>query len=222
MNEDELGDLTLATSLIAIAGFVDAVGFLTLRHLFVSFASGNSTQFALAAGEFAASKAAPAGALVGLFVVGIICGRLIANAAKDWRRPVILLAEAALLVAAAVAPLSGLWPGVLMTLAMGAQNSVLHKAGQTKTSLTYVTETLVNFGERLADALASEGPASACLPYLLFWMALVLGGAIGGIAHHGLGLRALLFPAAAVLFLAVGTGAIEWRRRRRDAGFRMH
>ena len=57
------GDLTLATVLLAIAGFVDAVGFLTLGHLFVSFASGNSTQFAIAAGGVSLSKASVAGSL---------------------------------------------------------------------------------------------------------------------------------------------------------------
>ncbi len=52
MDEAALGDLLLAAALIAVAGFVDAIGFLTLGHLFVSFASGNSTQFAIAVGAF--------------------------------------------------------------------------------------------------------------------------------------------------------------------------
>jgi hypothetical protein len=122
MTRSELGDLALATALLAIAGFVDAIGFLTLGHLFVSFASGNSTQFAIAIGGVSVSNASSAGALVGLFVVGVVGGRTLAIAAKDWRRPAILIAETLLLGAAALVPLSGLRAAFLMALAMGAQN----------------------------------------------------------------------------------------------------
>jgi uncharacterized membrane protein YoaK (UPF0700 family) len=215
MTRSELGDLALATALLAIAGFVDAVGFLTLGHLFVSFASGNSTQFAIAIGGVSVSNASSAGALVGLFVVGVVGGRTLAIAAKDWRRPAILIAETLLLGAAALVPLSGLRAAFLMALAMGAQNAVVHQAGRTRTSVTYVTGTLVSFGERLADALFSAGPVAACIPYLIFWTALVCGGAAGGIAHTEYGIRALVIPTAGVLILAAATGAKAWRRRRR-------
>ena len=47
----ERADLTLAVVLVALAGFVDAVGFLVLGGLFVSFMSGNSTQFAIGTGR---------------------------------------------------------------------------------------------------------------------------------------------------------------------------
>ena len=208
-----LGDLTLATVLLAIAGFVDAVGFLTLGHLFVSFASGNSTQFAIAAGGVSLSKASVAGSLVGFFVAGVAGGKMLAIAAKDWRRPAILIAESALLGAAALAPLSGVRPAFLMALAMGGQNAVLHKAGQTRTSLTYVTGTLVNLGERLAEALCSTGPAGAWVPYLILWIGIVCGGAAGAVAYAGWGISALLVPTAAALILAAVTGAVEWRRR---------
>ena len=215
MTEDVIGDLTLATALIAIAGFVDAIGFLTLGHLFVSFASGNSTQFAIAIGGVSLGKASMAGGLVGFFVAGVVGGRTLAIAAKDWRRPAILVAESALLGAAALAPLPGARPAFLMALAMGGQNAVVHRAGQTRTSGSYVTGTLVNFGERLAEALCSAGPAGAWIPYLILWLGIVCGGAAGGFSFFAWGLRALLFPAAGVLVLAAATGATAWRRRRR-------
>jgi uncharacterized membrane protein YoaK (UPF0700 family) len=120
-----------------------------------------------------------------------------------------------LLGAAALVPLSGLRAAFLMALAMGAQNAVVHQAGRTRTSVTYVTGTLVSFGERLADALFSAGPAAACIPYLIFWTALVCGGAAGGIAHAEYGIGALVIPTAGVLILAAATGAKAWRRRRR-------
>ena len=214
MTDEVLGELTLATALLAIAGFVDAVGFLTLGHLFVSFASGNSTEFAIGVGGVSLSKTAAAGGLVGLFVVGVVGGRILAIAAKDWRRPAILVVEAALLGAAALVPLSGARPAILMALAMGAQNGVLHKAGPTKTALTYVTGTLVNFGERLADALCRAGPAGAWVPYLALWIGIVCGGAAGAAAYGAWGIRALLVPVACVLLLAATTGAIEWRKQR--------
>lgn len=220
MRNEALLDLALATALLVIAGFVDAVGFLTLRHLFVSFASGNSTQFAIALGGVSLGEASMAGALVGLFVVGVICGRILATAGKDWRRPVVLIAETALLGAAALLPLPGARSALLMTLAMGAQNMVVHRAGRMRTSVSYITGTLVNFGERLADALLSRGSFAACVPYLVFWIGLVCGGAAGGIADLAFGARALLIPAGGLVVLAAATAAEAWRAResRRTGG----
>lgn len=215
MTDNELGDLVLATALLAIAGFVDAVGFLRLGHLFVSFESGNSTQFAIGIGGVSLSEASVAGALVGLFLAGVVGGKMLAIAAKDWRRPAILIAEAALIGVAALVPLPGVRPAFLMAVAMGGQNAVLHHAGQTKTSLTYVTGTLVNFGERLAEAVCRAGPAAAWAPYLVLWIGIVCGGAVGAIAYGAWGLRALLIPTGAILVLAAITGAIERGRRRR-------
>lgn len=208
------GDLTLAIALLVVAGFVDAVGFLTLGHLFVSFQSGNSTQFAIAIGGVSLTEAYLAGALVGAFVAGVVVGKMLALVGKDWRRPLILIVELPLLGAAALVPLSAVRAAFLMALAMGAQNGVLHKAGQTRTALTYVTGTVVNFGERLAEAVFRVGPAWAWLPYLLLWIGIVCGGAAGTMAYGEWRLRALLIPTFVVVVLAAVTAATAWRRRR--------
>ena len=155
-----------------------------------------------------------AGVLVGLFVAGVVGGKILAIAAKDWRRPAILITESALLGVAALVPLSGLQAASLMAVAMGGQNAVLHQAGQTRTALTYVTGTLVNFGERLAEALCRTGQPWAWIPYFVLWAGILCGGACGAAAHGEWGLRALLFPMAIVILLAAATGAIEWRKRR--------
>jgi uncharacterized membrane protein YoaK (UPF0700 family) len=210
VKKDAHADLMLALGLLAVAGFVDAVGFLTLGGLFVSFASGNSTQFAIGFGGVQVGPGLQAGILVSFFVVGVTSGRLLALAAGNWRRPLILTAESALLAAAALAPLSAPSPAYFMALAMGAQNGVVHKAGETRTALTYVTGTLVNFGEKLAEALMLAGPAFAWAPYLLLWAGLVLGGAAGAAAYAWFGLRALLVPAAAAFALAAATA---WPRK---------
>ena len=207
MSPEERDDLTLAIFLIALAGFVDAVGFLLLGNLFVSFMSGNSTQFAIGVGQASRSLAAAAGAIVGLFVAGVVAGRGIAMHAGTWRRPAILMVEAVLFALAASVPLPALGAGALMAVAMGAQNGILHAAGRTTTGLTYITGALVKFGEALADALAGAGPASAPWPYLALWLGMVFGGATGAVAYGAFGLRALMLPAVAAGLLAAASAA---------------
>ncbi|WP_210208902.1 YoaK family protein [Roseiarcus fermentans] len=205
MTPSERDDLALAVGLLALAGFVDAVGFLLLGGLFVSFMSGNSTQFAIQTGQMSWSGAAPAGAIIAAFVAGVVVGRLIANAAGAWRRPALLALEAACLGLVPGLPAPPLASGFLMALAMGAQNGILHSAGRTTTGLTYVTGSLVKFGEALADALSGAGPASAPLPYLSLWLGIVAGGVTGAAAYGAFGLSALALPALAAALLAAAT-----------------
>jgi len=212
MTPDDLDDLTLAAFLVGLAGFVDAVGFLILGGVFVSFMSGNSTQFAIRTGQELWSGAAPAGAMVAMFVAGVVGGRLSANASGRWRRPAILTLEAGLLGVAAFAPAPALAAGALMSFAMGAQNGILHAAGRTVTSLTYVTGSLVKFGEGLADALLGAGPISVSWPYLALWAAMVAGGVTGAVAFGELGLSALVLPALAAALLAAASAAGFGRR----------
>ncbi|HTR12842.1 MAG TPA: YoaK family protein [Roseiarcus sp.] len=218
MNRADFGHILLATALMALAGFVDAVGFLTLKGLFVSFMSGNSTQFALNAGRHDWTVAAPAGALVGLFVAGVVAGRLLGRAAGGWRRPIILLAEAILLAVASFVRPAGFMPAILMTLAMGAQNTIQHRAGWVRTPGAYVTGALVSFGERLADAIVGAGPRIGWAPYLLLWVALVFGGSMGAVAYGGAGLRALFIPAVGAAILSILTGALEGKAPAETAG----
>lgn len=209
MSRSDLAHLALAICLIAIAGYVDAVGFLRLGHLFVSFASGNSTQFAVGASQGVASKAGAAGGIVALFVVGVSFGRLCALWAREWRRPAILLLDAALLgfavlVAASPAAI------VAMVLAMGIQNEALHKAGETKTAVTYVTGTLVHLGENIVGAFTDPAERWAWAPYLLLWVGLVIGAAIGARVYAGAGVHALVWPAAALVILAAIAAGAVW------------
>lgn len=216
MTRDDLGHLVLAICLIAIAGYVDAIGFLKLGHLFVSYMSGNTTQFAVAASQGAASKAGEAGGIVALFVAGVVLGRLLALWAKQWRRPAILILDAALLGLAALAAFS---PAAIVpiVLAMGIQNEAIRKAGETKTALTYVTGTLVSLGETIADAFGAEPKERwAWVPYLLLWIGLVIGAAIGAQIYAELGVKALLWPAAALVLLAAITAAAVWFVGRRE------
>ncbi len=201
MTRAEFDDLTLAVFLVGLAGFVDAVGFLMLGGLFVSFMSGNSTQFAVRTGQGAWTGAGAAGGLVILFVAGVVAERFFAGDRARSGRVAILTLEAALLALAAFVP-GRMLAAALAAFAMGAQNGVLHSAGRTTTGLTYVTGTLVHFGEALADALKGEGPASASFPYLALWTALIAGGALGALAYRSLAVEALVLPSAAAALIA--------------------
>ena len=216
---DDGGRLALAVALIALAGYVDAVAFVRLSGLFVSFMSGNSTEIGALPSQGRAGEAAAAVGLVALFVMGSFAGRLIGAAVGPWRKPILLATVAALLTLGAATSLAedrggGATLGVAaaaMTLAMGLLNSVLQKAGDARVTPTYVTGTLVSLGHALADAV--QGLSAPWLSYLLMWLAMVGGAALGALAVMRAGTAALLAPAALAALLALRLGVLVRRRR---------
>lgn len=195
----------LAVVLAGLAGYVDAIGFLHLGGLFVSFMSGNSTRFAasLALGDW--TTVVSAATILGLFVVGAALGALAAGN-EDHRAPGRVLAfEAALLAGAAAAALADMpWAAVgLMVLAMAVENAVFLRGGETAVSLTYMTGALVKLGQSLAAALKGGDPLGF-VPHLALWAGLTGGAVLGAVSHGVLGLQALWPAAAAALAGALG------------------
>src|SRR5574340_743904 len=97
----------LAVALAGLAGFVDALGFITLGGFFVSFMSGNSTRFSVGLGEGSWSHAGTAVSILALFVVGVMLGSVVAHFTEHNRRtrkPAVLATVSALLLVAALAP----------------------------------------------------------------------------------------------------------------------
>ena len=216
MSDEVLGELTLASLLLGVAGFVDAVGFLTAGQVFVSFASGNSTRFAIGVGGVALSKWYVAGGLGRPVRRRRRGGRILAIAAKNWRRPVILIAEAALLGVAALVPLSGVRPAFLMALAMGAR-TVIHKAGRTATRAHLCHRHAGQYRRAAGGRRLQGGPQLGLgFPTSPSGPASSAAAPRARPAYGAWGLRALLVPTAVVILLAAATGAIEWRRRRRS------
>lgn len=192
----------LAVGLSALAGYVDAIGFVELGGFFVSFMSGNSTR--LGVGVIERSQAAAiAGGLIVLFVTGVVAGSLAGKFVGKHRRAVVLMLVATLLTSAAACAANGATTIAItaMALAMGAENAVFEQDGELHIGLTYMTGTLVKFGQRLAAALTG-GDRLAWLPYGLLWAGLVSGAVAGAAAHAWLGLAALWIAAAAALTFA--------------------
>jgi uncharacterized membrane protein YoaK (UPF0700 family) len=84
---DSRRNVALACALSALAGYVDAIGFLRLGGLFVSFMSGNSTRMGVSLAEGQWWHAATSLGLIALFVVGAAAGSLIVLGRGANRQP---------------------------------------------------------------------------------------------------------------------------------------
>ena len=201
----------LAVPLVALAGCVDAIGWLRLHELFVSFMSGTSTMLGVALAERRPARAAELAVVVGLFAAGALVGAGLGRLAGRWRGPVVLGLVAALLGcgwALARVVSSGLPPlAYAVVPAMGALNLAVPGVG----GITFVTGALTRFAEALMAALAGAGPHEAWVTQIAAWAALVAGAALGAVLDARMGGDALAVPAAVAL---LATLVATWRRLR--------
>jgi uncharacterized membrane protein YoaK (UPF0700 family) len=206
-------NLVLACALSALAGYVDAIGFLHLGGLFVSFMSGNSTRLgvSLAAGNW--QNAAEATGLIALFVIGAATGSLIMSIRSAFCQCWVLLAEALLLAGSALFYALGTSPLAIaaIVLAMGLENSVFQAEGGAGLGLTYMTGALVKVGQFAALALTG-GRRWAWLPNFLLWAGMLIGVIFGALAYHWINLAAIWFAAGWALALSGIVFATAGRR----------
>jgi uncharacterized membrane protein YoaK (UPF0700 family) len=200
---------SLAACLSAVAGYVDALGFLAVGGFFVSFMSGNTTRLGVGVAGRSVHAAIAAG-LIFAFVVGVVAGSLVGRFAVSRRRFAILAFVAAMLALAAVLGgfgETGLAVGA-MALAMGAENAVFERDGEVSIGLTYITGTLVKVGQRIAGALAGADPF-AWAPYLMLWAALATGAVAGAAVYPLVGLQALWAAVAAIAVMAMVADRVD-------------
>ena len=200
---DSRRNVALACALAALAGYVDGIGFLHLGGLFVSFMSGNSTRMGVFLVQGQWPSAVEALGLIVLFVLGAGAGSLIVLGRGAHRQPWLLLAEALLLAAAALAYAFGL-PNLAVgaiVLAMGLENAAFQIDGGAGLGLTYVTGALVKAGQFIAIALTG-GARWAWAPSILMWAALVMGSAGGAAAYYWINLGTIWFAAGFALALS--------------------
>jgi len=172
-----------AIALAAMAGFVDAAGFLSADGYFVSFMSGNSTRLGVALGTGWRHAAMPALLILG-FVTGVTLGALVALRAGARRKVAVLALVAAALLLAAGARVAG-QPGAMLAglvLAMGALNNTFLRDGEVAVGLTYMTGALVKLGQGLAQRLAGRREAN-WQGWALLWGGLMAGAVLGALAQ---------------------------------------
>ncbi len=196
----------LAMALAGLAGFVDALGFLSLGGFFISFMSGNSTRFAAEAvhqGMLAPVTLLPLGVIT-LFVIGVMLGVFARHFARTGHHSTSVMAlVCACLLAGALTQGFGLnWLALsFMVLGMGAVNNVfVREDGEVTIGVTYMTGALVKFGQRLAGSLLGRDKGGWVL-YLLLWLGLVGGAITGALAFYALGLGASWIAAIYALIL---------------------
>ncbi len=194
----------LAVVLAALAGFIDAIGFLRSGGLFVSFMSGNSTRLGVdlvAAGPIAALAAL----LIGSFVVGVVAGSLVGSRWPARRKGLVLLLVSLVVACSALIETRGgsaVAMLIPLALAMGVVNNVFQRDGDVTIGVTYMTGALVRFGQRLSDALRG-GDRWAWCPFLLLWSGLVAGAVVGAFAYARIGAGALWIAAATAAVLSL-------------------
>jgi uncharacterized membrane protein YoaK (UPF0700 family) len=203
-------------ALTVVSGFVDAVSFLGLGHVFVANMTGNVVWLGFAvAGAAGFSVSASLCALAGFLCGAILCGRIAVRVPRH--RPlmiVVLLIEASLtgvaaIVAASVS-VSSLQSGsprlaviVLLALGIGARNSAVRWLKVPEMTTTVLTTTLTGLASESALAGGMNKDASKGLTSVgsMFLGAIV--GAVLTIHFHPalpLGLAALIVASTALFY----------------------
>jgi uncharacterized membrane protein YoaK (UPF0700 family) len=194
-----------ATLMTALAEFLDAVGYVQLQHLYVSFMSGNSTHFGVSIAQADWSDVLLAGVVIGSFVVGACLGTLICEVSNRFEIFAVLNSEfliflGALALAASAYDHAAL---VLVALAMGAQNTVHQKVAGADVGKGFITGTLFAFGQSLALWLRRRTPISQAASNLLSWLAFIGGAAVGTLVLGAIGLVPVLAVTAAIYALLI-------------------
>lgn len=203
MNSIDRSRRRLAVAAAALAGYVDATGFLSANSYFVSFMSGNTTRLGVDLVANPHTAVVPALLILG-FVVGVFGGALLAAKAGKQRKFAVLCLVAAMLAGAAMAGRSAELElaMALLVLAMGALNNTFQRDGEVSVGLTYMTGALVRFAQGLAAKVLGNGGAG-WESWLMLWLGLALGAVAGAFALLTWPAYALWLPAVWALVLAL-------------------
>jgi uncharacterized membrane protein YoaK (UPF0700 family) len=154
----------VAFPLAVVAGYVDAVGFLTLAGLFVAHMSGNTVRLGVFVGDGDWSLAAQRLVPIIVFTIGVAAGIAVVEALRRRSTPApaapMLVVEGALLLAFMLVgrivlnghgAAGGSWNyyllAVLAVLAMGWQNAALRRVAGVPVHTTFVTGILMQVAE---------------------------------------------------------------------------
>lgn len=200
----------LAFAIAALAGYVDAIGYLSVGGYFVSFMSGNTTRLATDLVRDARLALTPL-LLISGFVGGVAISRVLVARTGRYRKPSILAMVTGLLAVAFLArraesPTLALGA---MVLAMGALNNTFHR-GEVPVGLTYMTGALVRIGQGIGEKIIGHGSTGLTM-FLGLWLSLASGAIGGAFVFARLDIASLGYAVAAAGALCLCSFAIPNR-----------
>ena len=208
--------------LTAVAGFVDAVGYIELGGFFASFMSGASISLGVGASGGAWGAVYHATLLIAVFVAAATVASVLSSILRPWRAPISIVLEAVCLSGAVLMIERG-WSSsdsvVPVVAAMGVQNTVLAPIAGVRLGVTFMTGTLVSLSQALGRLVTGRAGPWSWTPHALIWCAFVAGAAAGAGLHIRHGFVALAVPTLVVWALAVLTCAVALlsaRKQRRS------
>lgn len=199
----------LAALLAALAGLVNAIGFLAFGHVFLASPDANATVLGANLPQNHA-VALFAGAMVLSFVAGVTVMTLIAHRATQFRRTQVLLTTALVLVAAyaAVQAHIAFAPAVFLAMAMGGAHCVFERDNSDLQEALSPSAQIVRFGEALAGGRNGPNHRQAGL-HASFWFAFLFGGLLGAGAWIAFDARSFALAAGVAGVLTLRTWLIE-------------
>jgi uncharacterized membrane protein YoaK (UPF0700 family) len=209
--------------LTAVAGFVDALGYIQLGGFFASFMSGASISLGVSASGAEWEAMYHAAVLIAIFVIAAATASVISGIMRPWGIPSALLLEAACLSGATLMIESG-WPSfdsvIPVVAAMGIQNTALRPIGGVRLGVTFMTGTLVSLSQAVGRSFIGREGSWTWVPHALVWCSFVAGAGSGAVLHAKYGFIALAAPTVAVWVLGGLTMSAAFaivRRQRRLA-----
>lgn len=199
-----------ACVLAAIAGYADTIGFLRF-DAFAGLMTGNTILLGIGLASAQLLRAAFYGAIIGVFVAGVLLSRaLLQLGAAPW---LALSLTAVLHVVCSF--VDKRWAALLLALAMGMQNAAATRFGSVSLNTVFITGNLQKLGEGLVAWLwARRGHSAATSDgvaiFALVWLSYALGAVLGALGNAFVAYP-LLVPAAVLPFVY----APVWRLVRR-------
>jgi uncharacterized membrane protein YoaK (UPF0700 family) len=193
----------LALTLLAAAGYLDAVAFLALSGIFVAFMSGNTTIL----GQSIAYGHWHTLAICAALIIGFFAGNILGNVITRWGGPrahhiqssaTIAWVALGALLTVVVSPEIGL---PVVAIGSGLINTALSRSTDVHVGLTYVTGTLVKAAHQLVYGIRTDD-AWQWTTTVATWLVFACGAMAGGFGYRWIGVSSIWIAVVALVIAA--------------------